>query len=477
MENNIYTHRYIARVIIVAETPLFVCSGETSLLTDAIVMRDTHGFPMIPGTSLAGVLRHSLEDNTDDKETWKHFFGYQENKNNEGEGSKVKISSAYLILEKGKVAEGLNPAIYLAKYKKYFEELPVRQHVKINHRGVASDKNLFDNEVVYKGAKFLFEIELKGDANDQEIWEEFLSQLNNPLFRIGQGTRKGYGKLKVESIKERVFDLRKDDDFDAYLNFDPSLNAENTFLEEKKLTDKEKNLIHYQLKLTPESFFIFSAGYGDEEADNIPVTENVLIYDENNTLKGIQKQTLIPGSSIKGALRHRTAFHYNKKNKFYADTINKNLAEYIETNNQAVFELFGAEEGVKDERTDRKGNRREGYRGKVIINDIFIPDSDGIKNDKIFNHVAIDRFTGGAMEGALFSEKVSYFEDKNHQITIDIFVENNGLSENVLESFEDALRDVCKGLLPLGGMTTKGHGIFTGELFKNNEKIFSYENQ
>jgi hypothetical protein len=47
---NIYTHRYIARVVLEAETPLFVGSGEASLLTDALVQKDIHGFPMISGT-------------------------------------------------------------------------------------------------------------------------------------------------------------------------------------------------------------------------------------------------------------------------------------------------------------------------------------------------------------------------------------------------------------------------------------------
>ena len=74
MGNNIYTHRYIARIVLEAQTPLFVGSGESSLLKDALVQRDIHGFPMIQGTSLAGVLRHSLEDYETDKEKWKSFL-------------------------------------------------------------------------------------------------------------------------------------------------------------------------------------------------------------------------------------------------------------------------------------------------------------------------------------------------------------------------------------------------------------------
>ena len=78
MDNSKYTDRYLARVVLEAETPLFVGSGESSLLKDALVQKDMHGFPMMPGTSLTGVLRHALEDSGNDRKKWRSFFGYQE---------------------------------------------------------------------------------------------------------------------------------------------------------------------------------------------------------------------------------------------------------------------------------------------------------------------------------------------------------------------------------------------------------------
>jgi CRISPR/Cas system CMR subunit Cmr4 (Cas7 group RAMP superfamily) len=475
MSNDIiYTHRYIARVILEAETPLFVGSGESSLLKDAPVQRDIHGFPMIQGTSLAGVLRHSLEDFEQDNEKWNSFFGYQSTKGKEGLGSKVKISSAHLVLKDGKVAEGLTISQDLKVFQKnHFENLPSRQHVRITDKGVADTNKagLFDNEVVYKGCRFMFEIELKGTNTDQDLWHAMLCKLKSPLFRIGQGTRKGYGNLSVISCKTKEFDLTTPSDFTAYLNFDNSLNTSNDCLQEFTDFKNGERLLHYKLVLKPESFFMFGAGFGDNEVDNIPVTEDVVFYEKGN-IQAPTNQTLIPASSIKGALSHRTAFHYNRKIQRFADKYaneiksnTKTLIEFVETYNDAVYELFGAEEGPKN---------REGQRGKIILNDVL---QSNITNDNIFNHVAIDRFTGGAMEGALFSEKVSYFEDKNEVITLDIFVDNYPeFGENIIEAFEEALKDICKGLLPLGGMTTKGHGIFTGNLFKDDKEEFSYAN-
>lgn len=463
-------YRYIARVVLEAETPLFVGSGESSLLKDALVQRDNHGLPMIQGTSLTGVLRHAIEDASDANKTdWQSFFGYQ-GKGNKGEGSQLKVSSAYLILQDGKIAEALNINENQKAFINTFDNLPVRQHVKITDKGVAKEHGLFDNEVVYKGARFLFELELKGDLDDSEKWKELISELQSQKFRIGQGTRNGYGRFSVNSINAKKFNLDDKGDFEAYLDFDPSLNAENKSLKTIDIKEINSDYTHYKLELKPDDFFIFSSGYGDDEVDNIPITEQVISYDERGSIKKLNEkgQTLIPATSIKGALSHRTAFHFNKlKGKWIDNIENEMYIQVLETNNEAVYELFGAEEGNEN----RDGG---GQRGKIIMNDLFI---DNAKNDKIFNHVAIDRFTGGAMDGALFSEKVSYFEDKDKSFDLNIYVEQGVYKEFVIDAFEEALKDICKGLLPLGGMTTKGHGMFTGDLFKNNESkpLYSYE--
>ena len=452
-------YRYIARVVLEAETPLFVGSGESSLLKDALVQRDNHGFPMIQGTSLTGVLRHAIEDNSDEKaDDWKSFFGYQKGK--KGEGSQLKVSSAYLVLQNGEIAEALNINDEQKAFVSIFNNLPVRQHVRITDKGVAKEHGLFDNEVVYKGCRFLFEMELKGDSNDSAKWNQLISELKSQKFRIGQGTRNGYGRLSVNSINAKEFNLDDKDDFKGYLNFEPSLNAENSSLKKENTAEDKADYTHYKLELKPDDFFIFSTGYGDDKVDNIPITEQVISYDNKGNIEKLKEKghTLIPATSVKGALSHRTAFHYNRLLKKWIDNIdNKKYIQFLETNNDAVYQLFGAEEGNEN---------RDGKRGNVIINDLFI---DHAKNDKIFNHVAIDRFTGGAMDGALFSEKVSYFEDGAQIFGLDIYVEQADYKDNVIEAFEEALKDICKGLLPLGGMTTKGHGMFTGKLFKNNE--------
>lgn len=453
-------YRYIARIKVEATTPLFVGSGGTSLITDALAVRDHNGLPMIPGTSLTGVLRHSLEDFSKGNNNWNDIFGYQGN-DNDGLGSRLIISSAYLVLDNGKIAEGFDTEVSPEILSK-FQKLPTRQHVRITHKGVAADKGLFDNEVVYAGAQFIFEIELKGTEADEGTWKSILEEIKSPSFRIGQGTRNGYGSLKGIGFYEDCFNLNDKDKFEEYLDFNPSLNS----IEIENLEEGENNnTIGYTLELTPDDFFIFSEGFGDSEVDNKPTEEEIIVY--NNGKIDFENRTLIPASSIKGAIAHRTAFHYNKFNKFYADTINENLKNYVEENNQAVKTLFGEKAQVVN------GNLL-GERGIVILDDLYYDDID---NSKIFNHVAIDRFTGGSIDGALFSEKVSYKRDK--KIVLEINLAKEIEDDTILLAFEETLKDICRGLLPLGGMTTKGFGMFTGKLLKKGETepLFNYNNQ
>ena len=447
----IHTHRYIARFIIEAETPFFVGSGEASLLKDALVFKDVNGFPMIPGTSLAGVLRHAF-DNENKNVQWKSIFGDNDTK---GAASRLKVSSALMMLNETKCSEGILDDNELdEKTLARYTNLPSRQHVRINDKGVATN-GLFDNEIVYKGTRFIFELELRGTQNDTEKWAELLNYIQNPTFRLGSGTRNGYGSLKVISNFNRVFDLTEEIGLNTYLDFNPSLNASLKWKQVGQFSKVHDSYVHYELHIKPDSFFIFSEGFGDDDVNNKPLEEEIVRYNSNR-IEFIPNNTVIPASSIKGAIAHRVAFYYNKLNNQFAEN------GKIGSDNNAVFELFGDMGGSKN---------RSAKAGNVFLNDQYFTDVE-ILNDKIFNHVAIDRFTGGAMQGALFSEKVSNLLADS--ISLSIYVKKEDYSDKVIDAFEETLKDICNGLLPLGGMTTKGNGMFTGVLLKNGKEVFNY---
>jgi CRISPR/Cas system CSM-associated protein Csm3 (group 7 of RAMP superfamily) len=505
--------RYIALVTVEAETPLLVGSGVKENLLGNSIAKDANSLPYIPGTGLTGVLWHSFNEyNT--KELTNTIFGFG---GIDGMGSLVKISSANLLSETG-VIEGLQQIDFTDDFFRLFTILPQREHVRINHKGASDNENhgKFTDQVVYRGTRFVFKIELLADAEaGLETWNKLLEIISSPEFRIGGGTRKGFGKLKIinESSFTRHFDLRKEDNLEAYLNLPNSLNIPDnsnwTQLPEGKTTE-DSNWKKYTLELKPKDFFIFSSGFADDEAKSTPKLERYIEWVDKKPQLRSESSLLIPASSIKGALAHRVAFEYNLLNKFwiednlsqsnYADfdleqalsaySIDENLLNDIESidsllekvqnwnagnselledyvnsldevnnierlssipntgdSNIAVKALFGF---AKNDEIDQNGQK-----GNVIIDDFFLP----FTKSKIFNHNKIDRFTNGTIDGALFSEKVVY-DTKNIKLKIFVNIKAFESDKNIEKAFNLALDAIKNGSLALGGMTTKGHGVF-----------------
>jgi CRISPR/Cas system CSM-associated protein Csm3 (group 7 of RAMP superfamily) len=451
--------KYIAQITIEADTPLKVGSNSSDFLQDSPIQKDWNGLPMIFGTSIAGVLRKHYRDVYENDD----LFGFQrmdEKKEKDlSEGSKVILSNALLLDEEKTVNENL--LLEKSEFLKIFDNLPIREHTKIDHRGVtgsSKEYSKFDEEVVYKGTQFKFSIEVLAD---KEAFKNLLELLQSPSFRLGGGTTKGFGKFRVLSIATVILDS-----IDDLVIYSSSLNSDLSKLgsdgfsllefgveasDSEQKTIKAKNHTIYTLKIKPDDFFIFGAGFGDADADQTPVYEKVVDY-KNQRLS--DKQILIPASSVKGALSHRTAFYYNKK-------MMKEEVKYepkIGEENDAVVALFGHKKEMSDD-------VELGQKGKLLISDCFKEEKQ--ESTKVFDHVSIDRFTGGAIDGALFQEKTIAQRDN---WDIEILLEND-VKQEFKDAFEKALKDVCKGMLALGGATTKGHGVFIGTLLRDGEVL------
>lgn len=354
-----------------------------------------------------------------------------------------------MIGKDGKAVDSIQVIGWNDEFYRYFADLPIRQHVRITDKGTGEDGGKFDNQVVYKGTRFVFEIEVvSADNDDKDLFLKALNRLYDTSFRIGGGTRKGYGKLNVIDCKIAFLDLTKLNDLHAYCDKSSSLSEEWTGYQPYLFPSQEYNQqewIKYSLHLSPMDFFFFSSGQGDEDADNVAVSESVIIWNADGKPVFKENQVLIPMSSVKGAIAHRTAYHYNKLTCYYATTetiINPKP-------NHAVEVLFG-----------KAGNNKEEIkRGNVIMGDII----QGDLTDKTFYHVKIDAFTGGSIDGALFQEKSVNGRGQTYEL--DILVNRKALEEDaVKKAFEQSLDDICNGLLPLGGATNRGYGIFIGEL-------------
>lgn len=443
-----YPIRHIASIIIEALTPIAPGSGEKSIISDSVVATDYNGLPYIPATSLAGVIRNLCGLTPDCKDS---VFGTTDSVG-QPHGSRLIISEARLIDLDGTVIDGITRKPCTETLKNLYSCLPVRQHVKISARGTHENNATFNNQIVYRGSRFMFEMELMSDdANDDvnkgnpDVMAELLRTVTRNDFRIGGGTRKGYGKVAVIKARHKKLDLRNNDDMSLYLKKTSSMNDGWDAWEMtagKQDEAQHKGWKSYCLKLVPADMFMFGTGYADSDADNSQIKEKYIVWNED---KGIVRQGIvIPASSVKGAIAHRTAFHYNCLKENFINKQKEGIDPL-----HAVKVLFG----YSDSDTQTIGH--------VIFDDI-VQDFDTIA-EKVNNHVKIDRFTGGAYPGALYNEKAIYGNNISFDLTYHIDHEAFKEQEKeVLLALDKAIDDLCSGNLPLGGAVNRGLGVFNG---------------
>ena len=454
---------YLARIILEVQTPMRIGSGRKSVKTDALINRDVNGLPYIPATTLMGLLRHRIADEA----TVRRIMGYQEA--GEGQGSRLALTEARLLDSNGQSVDGLHSVRELEgdAFLSHFSQIPIRQHVRINGRGTAERQGKFDEEIIPKGTRFCFEMELRADDGGETDFRLLLDTLQSQTFRVGGGSRKGFGEIQVVRIGYRKLDLTQLDDLKAYLGKENRLDREwNGFVPLPLENVASPDVIGYGLQLTPVDFVLFASGFGNDAADMTYVREShVTGWDFGKACWTDCERTLvIPASSVKGAVAHRTAFYYNL---LTGKTVEAGNVDTAASGNAAVEILFGSA-GTSDGK-DRK-------RGKVLFSDV-VEDLGTSTVGKVQNHVMLDRFTGGAVDSALFAEETLQLQC--HQVSLKVLVETNLLQHPdgalMLRVFEEALKDVCRRRLPLGGGVNRGNGTFEGKLTKNGETVYEHQ--
>ena len=451
-------YRFMARIVIEAKTPLNIGSGNKGIKSDSLVLRDINGLPFIPGTTIAGLLRHTLGSDEE------KYMGSQEM------GSPLIITDGKMLDDEGTVLDGILSQEKLnSSFLANFRQLPIRRHAKISHRGTTLKGGKFDEEIVMKGTRFCFEMEMLSDNNEDGKFKELLKTLNSDTFRIGSGSRSGFGEIEVVGSQSqyKTIDLTDEIQRDWYLKKSSSLSEEWTDAETITLKKSStKDWTTYTLELNPVDFVLFGSGIGNDKADMTYVRESFVDWSTKPaTVKDRERVILIPASSVKGALSHRLAFHYNKIKGIFADTLKEGekIDDFVGKNNEAVKAVFGSE-GDKD----ANGKIQNKKRGNVLISDII---QEASVSSKVLNHVSIDRFTGGAIDGALFNEETLYAKGLSFELKL--MVSGSAFDDkDVKEAFENTLKDLCSCMLPLGGGVNRGNGCFEGTIKRNGELIY-----
>lgn len=262
------------------KSPLSLGSGANDN-TDGDVLLDSRGNPFIPATSLAGVIRHSL-----DEETAKKLFG---SIGDDGHASSVIVYDAACM---GK------------------STVSVRDSVKLTDK-VAEDMLKFDFEAVETGAEFVGYIELVdcGEDDDKTILEA-IEKINLGLLRFGYKTSRGYGTVKITKCLKTVFD-----NIDNWLDFDMFDDAQWESAEEMKLCS-DVGITKITLSLKQRGALSIRSYATEPSVGNDSAPDYVQLSLRDGT-------PVIPGTSWAGAFRERFS-------EFTDEETCNNLFGYIE---------------------------------------------------------------------------------------------------------------------------------------------------
>ena len=441
------TYYVYRRVTFETTTALHAGSGEHDPLQDMPIQLDCNGFPVINASSVAGVLRHLYPGSDADISS---LFGGKDSKDG---GSRLVVSDALPLDGHGVAIEGLRPDLENAKspYLNTLRRLFYRDHCAHNHRGTALTNAKFDRSILIAGVRFILEFRVGADTADHDRADaeadRLVSLFAHHEFRLGGGTRNGFGAIRPIAVSGRAYDLTSPADRQALLNRSASLATPTGEPELPIPTDTAaEGVTTHTLHLKPELFWLCANGTGDGDIDIAPKLETRVNWDAG--VPNVQKNCVIlPATSVKGALRHRTAYHYHKLNRIFADQLSDDDFNAAAARNAAVDALFGF---ANDADT-------AGQRGRILLSDVYFENPQS----KILNHVAIDRFTGGSFQGALFTEKVIQDGDIFLNVTIMPPADAKPEDPTIRQALDAALDDLRHGRLPLGGGVNRGLGAMT----------------
>ena len=394
---------------IMLDSPINIGNG-VSGDTDSDVMRNSGGECFVPGTSIAGAFRNYLGDRKNEKSA----FGYSEGQ--EGQMSLVYFSDLYFDQNSVKVS--------------------VRDRVQLS-----ADKNVnnkFDLEIIEPGAAGNIKLEAllrQGCEDPEELIEDIILALADGDIRLGANKNRGFGRIKVESVRKSEFSEADREGWLRYLEGDADAGGEAVPFEEwaqGKTRRKERfEKIRIPLTLTGGiSIRRYSAQPG--KADFEHITSN--------------GKPIVPGTSWNGAVRAD------------AKRILGDLGLKQSDIDTLIDNWFGK---VKEKQS---GDADSSWQSKIVFSESVITGAKMLPMTR--NN--INRFTGGTKDGALYTE----LSCVGGETVLEYMIEKDDKLLPLRGMMKLVVQDICNGIVPVGGQTAVGRGIFAGEAEKseNDEK-------
>lgn len=411
--------RIIIKGNLILDTPTCLGSGDNDGDTDLQVLRDSiEDKALLMGSSIAGALRNYLREYengyyADEKSI---LFGGKRS-DDDGEQSPLIVNDA------------LSCEII---------QVELRDGVKINSvTRTADDGAKYDLEFIEAGTTFNLYLELLIDeeSNREKLIRELviiLQALKQGEIRLGIKKYRGFGRCHVEKWQVWQFNLKEYEQRIQWLNFP---HWETGFLNDYPIHNNIADALGVSLDgddkrqhLTITAIFTLASPLlirsGQASTDKAPDVVH-LKSRRNGELKSI-----LSGTSLTGVLRHRA----------------ERIINTLKQNTNIINDIFGF--------TDK--NTKKAKASRLIVDEVEINNT----TDLIQNRIAIDRFTGGALHGALFNEQPIFGNDETSLV---IKLELRQPKRYEIGLLLLLLKDLWTGDLSVGGTSSIGRGRLQGK--------------
>ena len=385
-------------------------SGEERNDRDIHVLRSKDGTPFIPGTSLAGALRSLIE--VENPCAADILFGTMHRTG--GESVRDERQSAVSLYD-----VELNDAVIGSRDGVHIDDVT----------GTAIDAHKYDYEIVESGAGGTFYAEIllrRVHQKDEHTLKETLLRLSELLrggFHVGALTTKGFGRMQLRDMVVDCYDFRRPEDAIAWLSPKRGNAAWHMAYDDAAQTEPPP----------ADGDFVITADFALTGALIVRDSVDPLAADGEKSPAARMKtnaagQNIIPGTSLKGVLRHRAAYilHALGKEPTQAEAF--------------IDHLMGT----------------TAARGRFIVEEAVV---DAEMHTQTRSR--IDRFTGGTIPSALFSTVPVWREkDGGRSITLRFGVRQASEQEAGLCVL--LLKDLWLGRAAIGGEKSIGRGTLEG---------------
>lgn len=456
--------RIIIRGTLVLDTPTCLGNGDAEGPTDLMLLRDSiSSKALLTGASIAGALRNYM---------YEYQYGYSVDVTLEELIFRSRLVSVpfflslwlFIVLYRSSLVTILfgaerkdengnqSPLIIHDSISSEVPRVELRDGVRIkSETGTADDSAKYDLELLANGTEFPLGFELLIERKKNHTEDQFiqyknrliesltiaLQGLENHEISIGMKKRRGFGRCHVLGWQVWQFNLQDYQDRFAWLLLDreciPNLQQgkiADIFKINKEDLEKLDKRCRFLIKATFKLAGSLLIRSGQFSTEAVPDVVHLKSYRENSQLPDKQ-ESVLPGTSLAGVLRHRA----------------KRIVNTLGSNKIMIDDLFG----IVDE--DSKDDNAKSSR--LVVHESVIHKV----NELVQNRIAIDRFTGGAYHGALFDEQPIFGKDDT-QVTLNLELRQPSNAEIGLLLL--LLKDLWTSDLPIGGESSIGRGRLQG---------------